>query len=110
MGGTSEVADLHDGQDGVDDLGIDQEVDVDRCVVARDAGLMRDFDELFAEVNFGGGVQKRHQKDETRSALADTPAKPEDDQALVFVNDPRRSDDDVGDGDEGKPEDDRDNS
>jgi hypothetical protein len=42
--------------------------------------------------------------------LADTPTKPEDDQALVFVNDPRRSDDDVGDGDEGKPEDDRDNS
>jgi hypothetical protein len=71
---------------------------------------MRDFDELFAEVNLSGGVQKGHQKDEARSALADTPTKPEDDQALVFVNDPRRSDDDVGDGDKGKPENDRDNS
>jgi hypothetical protein len=108
--GAREVDDVDDTLERVADPPVDQEVDVDRCVVARDRGLAGDLDELLTNVDLDRPVDDRDEEPETR--IADHrfvgAAEPEDDHLLVVLDHPdrqvgdHRQDDDDERGDRGQ--------
>ncbi len=85
--GAGEVDDGGHGLDGVEDLRVDQEVDADRCVVLRDAGLLRHLEESLAQVDLHGLLHEREEQDQARAAAALEPSQEEDDQPLVLTDD-----------------------
>jgi hypothetical protein len=101
--GTLEVLDLDDAPIGVDDAPVDQEVDADRRVVLRDAGLAGNLDEPLAQVDLHRALGDRHDEDPARALdLGRAGAtQGEDQHALVLIDDlDRRDRDDRDDQDD----------
>jgi hypothetical protein len=90
--GAREVRDLHHAAEGVDDPPVDQEVDVDRRVVAGDRRLRRHLDELLAQVDRDGSVDDRIEEHQARALDEMGPGapEPEDNEPRVFVDDTDR--------------------
>ncbi len=90
--GTGEVGDVHDALERVDDPPVDEEVDVDRGVVAGDRRLAGDLDELLPHVHLHRPVDDRDEKAQPRVAheALVRPPQPEDDHLLVLLDHPDR--------------------
>ena len=72
---------------GLEDLRVHQEVDVDRRVVLRDAGLLRHLEEALAEIDLDRLLDERDQEHDARPAGALQPSEEEHDQAFVLAHD-----------------------
>ena len=102
-----EVGDVHDALERIGDPPVDEEVDIDRCVVPGDGGLAGDFDELLARVDLDRAIDDRDQEVDARAAdhgfigLAEA----EDHHPLVLLHHANGQVDDHEDEDEGDPAD-----
>src|SRR6516165_8556150 len=103
------IVDLNDRALGIDDAEVDDGIDFDRHVVARNYVLGRHLVDDHAEIDPHHLLHQRHEQEEPRSLGAGVTPEGEHDAALLFAQDPdRREQDDhdedrqKGDGGEGK--------
>src|SRR5262249_12674460 len=78
------LLDVDDARDGVDDLGVDEEVDGDGGIVLRDTGLRRHVEDALAQVHADAFVDEREEQYQTRPTRANQAAEAQYYQPLVL--------------------------